>query len=316
MSGVLFVTGLGKEKDRAENMKVLYEYYNGEKKFMSMKDMDYRFALNSGKYSLMVIDIFPTEHHMKTIMMWHSIQGGKYIGLDENGTYYSPVYEKNIDAIITAGFGGSILFHRCTGVPMTKIYDLGMPRTDRYKRKKKGAGGTKYAEKKRVYLFAPTFRTWRETPMPMIDWDWLDSQLTDDEVLLVKSHPYGIDMNAGDCRHIIEIPKMLPSVNYLYDCDVVITDYSSIMFDAYLLKKPVVLFEKNPGYVKTRGMYLRYPDEYCSRYATNEAELLEEIRNAKHLRTAEKKCIDYLADACNGHSCERISRFIDEMKGE
>jgi hypothetical protein len=86
------------------------------------------------------------------------------------------------------------------------------------------------------------------------------------------------------------------------------------MFDAYLLKKPVVLFEKNPGYVKTRGMYLKYPYGYCSRYATSEQTLLWHLREAKRLRTAEKKCIDYVADACDGHSCERICQFIDEIK--
>ncbi len=114
-------------------------------------------------------------------------------------------------------------------------------------------------------------------------------------------------------RHIRIADKMKPSVDYLYDCDVLITDYSSIMFDAYLLKKPVVLFEKRPGYTKTRGMYLDYPNGYCSRFAQNEMQLLEQIRSAKGLRTAEKRCLAYVADACDGHSCERIIELIKEM---
>jgi CDP-ribitol ribitolphosphotransferase len=109
---------------------------------------------------------------------------------------------------------------------------------------------------------------------------------------------------------------MEASVNYLYDADVVITDYSSIIFDGYLLKKPAVLFEKNPGYVAKRGMYLDYPYEYTAVYATDELELLGAMRYRADLRrldSSEKKCIRKIADACDGHSCERICELIKEM---
>ena len=180
--------------------------------------------------------------------------------------------------------------------------------------KKKGDGGTILADK-RGYLYAPTFRDWRDTPFPVIDWWWLDSQLTDDEILVVKSHPYGGTVGVKNLKHIVEASRMEPSVNYLYDADVVITDYSSIIFDGYLLGKPAVLFEKNPGYTETRGMYLDYPQQYCSRYARNERELLDLMRSADRLTDTEYACIDYVANACDGHSCERIIKLIYEMNG-
>ena len=106
---------------------------------------------------------------------------------------------------------------------------------------------------------------------------------------------------------------MEPSVNYLYDADVVITDYSSIIFDGYLLKKPAVIFEKERGYVFKRGMYLDYPFGYCSRYARTEEALLNHLRDATRMTSVEKKCIQKIADACDGHSCERICELIHEM---
>ena len=170
---VLFVTGLGRELKRAENMNALYESYQGEKTFISMKDMNYLNELHSGKYGLIVVDIFPVEHPVKTVMMWHCIQGGKYIGLDEKTTYYRESYARFMDYIIAAGHGGIDMFNICTHVPRERILDLGMPRTDRYfKRHKKQTD-------KRVYLYVPTFRNWQETPEPCVDWQWLDNQLTD-----------------------------------------------------------------------------------------------------------------------------------------
>ena len=311
---VLFVTVLGKSLDRCENLKAIYDAYQGEKKFISTHDINYIPEVKSGKYDLQVIDAFPTVSPGRTIMIWHSIQGGKYIGLDEKKSYYRKEYADLIDRIVAAGCGGIDMFNQCTGVPRNRILDLGMPRTDRYKRKRKGDGHTEFADK-RMYLFAPTFRNFRETPFPSIDWQKIDNALTDYEVFVVKCHPYGnYAFDIGRCKHIKEVPAMEPSANYLYDCDVLITDYSSIMFDAYLLKKPVVLFEKNVGYTSTRGMYLKYPDQYCSRYARTEDELIEQIKFANGLRTAEKRCIEYVADACDGHSCERICELIEEMR--
>ena len=309
---VLFVTGLGKELKRAENMNCLYEAYDGEKKFISSHDWNYNWEVASGKYDLMVIDVFPTISTGKTIMIWHAIQGGKYIGLNDPNTYYSKNLAPLMDHIVVAGYGGIDMFHECTNVPKEKIVNLGMPRTDRYIGKKKGDGMTMFAYKK-TYLYAPTHREEGETPMPEIDWKWLDGQLRNNEVILVKSHPFTKTLNLGGYKHIMEVSGMESSVKYLYDSDVVITDYSSIMFDAYLLNKPVVLFEKKRGYTETRGMYMNYPDQYCSRFATDEKELLELIRGADQLTETERECADYVADACDGHSCERICKLIHEM---
>ena len=194
-----------------------------------------------------------------------------------------------------------------------------MPRTDQYIGKQKGDGHTVLADKC-AYLYVPTFRDKGETPLPDIDWDYIDSQLLPGEVLAIKPHPWYYQyiskiITYKKYRHIIGIPGDEPSAPYLYDADVIITDYSSIMFDAYLLDKPVVLFEKNPGYLQTRGMYMDYPSQYSSRYATNEHDLIDLLRNSYSLRATEKECLRIVADMCDGHSCERICQLIDQLNG-
>lgn len=310
---VLFVTGLGKEKERAENMNALFNSYNGDKEFISTHDVDYGNKVVSGNYDLMIIDVFPIISPGKAVMIWHSIMGGKFIGLNDRTTYYRSTYAKLMDHAIGSGKATIDMLYKATMIPKDKILNLGMPRTDRYIGKTKGDGHTFLADK-RAYLYVPTYRGLHEPQLPPIDWKWLDKQLTDDEVLVVKGHPYGLPIVVPECEHIVGISPMEQTVNYLYDCDVVITDYSTTMFDGFLLNKPCVLFEKSTGYVRTRGMYLKYPDQYSSRYATNERELIKQIRAADGLSQVELNCIDLVADTCDGHSCERICKLIDEMK--
>lgn len=302
---------------RSENLQAIYHAYNGQKKWMEKADRNFESTVKSGIYDVMVTDDFPQIAPKKCIMVWHGIQGGKKIGLDQPGRpYYKPYMADNMNYIITPGHGTVKIYADCSGVPEENVLPLGMPRTDAYICKKKGDGNTTL-QYKRAYLYVPTFRETSETRMPDIDWAWIDSQLTDDELFVVKAHPVTRRLRIGEYRHIIEVNGYEPSAPYLIDADVIVTDYSSIMFDGYLLGKPAVLFEKKPGYTETRGMYLEYPDQYCSRYARNEEELLDYIRSATQLSQTEIDCRDLVADMCDGHSCERICKLIDEInKGE
>ena len=46
----------------------------------------------------------------------------------------------------------------------------------------------------------------------------------------------------------------------------------------------------------------------------DEPELLELIRSASGLTETEKKCREYVAGNCDGHSIERIIQLIEEVK--
>lgn len=309
---VLFVSF--RPLERAENLLAIYHAYNGPKKHICTHDANYKAEVQSGKYDLMVIDEFPTVSPGKCIMIWHGIQGGKTIGLDQPHPYYRLSDAKLMTYIVTPGTGTIGMWHSCTGVPEKNILPLGMPRTDEYIGKKKGDGGTVLAQKI-AYLYVPTFRNSNETKFPDIDWDLIDSQLDDDELFVIKAHPQTRTSINKSYKHIIEISNTEATAPYLYDCDAVVTDYSSIMFDAYLLNIPVVLFEKKPGYTETRGMYMKYPDQYCSRYAINELGMLTLLRTSigLGLNKTERDCLNIVADKCDGHSCERICKLIDDL---
>ena len=123
-------------------------------------------------------------------------------------------------------------------------------------------------------------------------------------------HTVGHPFLTKKYNHIIEISSSEPSTPYLIDCDIVITDYSSIIFDGYLLNKPAILYSPNLDYINKRGMYMKYPEEYCSKCAKNEKELLDLIRSTNTITLIEQNCINKVANMCDGHSCERICNLI------
>lgn len=300
---------------RAENISALYDAFQGEKKYITVTGTNDHSEIQSGKYDILVIDDYPSSTPGKCIMIWHAIQGGKHIGFDQDAPYVTTARTSIIDYIIAAGDGAIPMWAQCSKISQNKILSLGMPRTDQFINKKKGDGGTLLANK-RAYLYAPTFRWGKEPPSFILNYDWLDQQLNDNEIFAVKAHMMGQKILNKKYNHIIEISSLEPSTPYLYDCDIVITDYSSIIFDGYLLNKPAILFEKNTGYPEIRGMYLKYPKEYCSKYATNEQDLLSLLRATKTLTTVEMSIIHLLANKCDGNSCKRICALIQKLESE
>ena len=299
---------------RAENIRAVFEEYEGSKVFMQIDPYKPNPELTSPDFSMRVTDEFIGKSPGKAVMIGHGIAGGKLYGLDQPYPYHRRRNAKLLTRVITTSEDMIPLVAKQSGVPEAHVLALGMPRTDAYFDKRKGDGGTELAGK-RSYLYVPTYRTREETPLPRVDWKWLDGQLHDDELLAVKPHPVTKTiLPEGEYKHIIELPYHKTSAQYLYDCDVVITDFSSIMFDAYLLEKPVVLFEKRKGYLKTRGMYFDYPGGYSSRYCTDEHDLPDVLRDATDLGRIERECIRKVAGACDGHSSRRVCELIRSLE--
>ena len=295
---------------RAENITALYNAYQGEKKFIQLDW--WRHSPEIAGADLMVTDEIPAESPGKVIFIQHGMTGSKYYGLDQPRAYATREQTSLITYAITQSEASISLMAKQLALPENRILALGMPRTDQYYGAHKGDGRTGYADKI-VYLYAPTYRQRQEEASVSVDFDALDMMLSDDEVLLVKPHMLTPRIISGYYRHIMEVSNKEPSTPYLMDCDALITDYSSIMFDAYVMRRPVVLFSKDNGYLKSRGMYYRYPSDYSGYFADNERDLIKTARAALWSDDDDKRR-EFFASKCDGHSIERIIKLIDEVK--
>jgi len=173
--------------------------------------------------------------------------------------------------------------------------------------------------KKKIILYAPTFRDddlnkdIKEIKLPIEQLEKLE-----DYVILIRLHPL---MNNKISK--LKLPHNFinvgnyPNIQDLFlIADILITDYSSIIFPFSLLNKSIVLYPYDiENYIKLRGGfdldYEKLPFPICYK----EDDLLITIKNIKKENSKYKKDLiafnkkyNYLND---GHVSER---FITELK--
>lgn len=321
MGKVLFTSS--RPLERAENIKAVWDKCPFEKEFARIDSCgNCQEAVDAWRngFTVIVTDEFHkwVDHkdRVAVVMIEHGIAGMKKYGLDQAVRYYTPEQAGLIDYWVTPSYLTCEFNASAAGIHILRCLPLGMPRTDLYVGKVKGDGGTLMASYARAYLFAPTFRAGWEPPAPAIDWAAVDRQLVDDEVLVVKRHMMVRDSIAGEgFEHIVEIPPTEPSAPYLIDCDAVITDYSSIILDGYVLGKPGVCFcPDEKEYCARRGFYRRFPEGY-TKFAVYDQELLvEKVREAIEMgEAAVAQYREFFAECCDGLSSVRVVDLVRSL---
>ena len=89
---------------------------------------------------------------------------------------------------------------------------------------------------------------------------YIDAALRDDQTFYVNLHfvvQGGIDFAAF--HHVKPFPKQYETYDFLAACDVLVTDYSSVMFDYAVTGRPIVLFAYDEDeYMTDKGTYFPY----------------------------------------------------------
>ncbi|HET6480828.1 MAG TPA: CDP-glycerol:glycerophosphate glycerophosphotransferase [Actinoplanes sp.] len=176
---------------------------------------------------------------------------------------------------------------------------------------------------RRVVLYVPTHREWLPAGRPVIDVEQLAGALGPDTVLLVREHYFSVPPEAAAVSpqaagRVVDVSGY-PVVEDLYlAADVLLTDYSSAMFDYAVLDRPVVVYAPDwPVYRNLRGTYFDLLAEPPGAVATDFAVLAEVFRSgayADEAATAARAA--FRARFCSlddGRAAERVVRrvFLD-----
>jgi len=174
------------------------------------------------------------------------------------------------------------------------------------------------AEGKKVILYAPTFRGTVKNPQTEnpIDLENFYNKLKDDHILVFKLHPF---MKCG-----FEIPEHLSSFAFdvsgtmsidemLTLTDICISDYSSLIFEYSLFKKPMVFYPYDyDEYLTWRGFYYDYFSFLPGPIVQDSDQLLEKLITIDRWFD-QKRVGDFrekFMSACDGNATERIMSLL------
>ena len=177
---------------------------------------------------------------------------------------------------------------------------------------------------KKILLYAPTFREDTVVSFQKYDIDMkrvlnaLEKRFGGEYVLVYRFHHYlyrlGMPQNfyagAIDATYYPDIQELLAAA------DVVITDYSSLMWDFSLQRRPVFLYQNDEkDYENDRGFYSSV-SEWPYPKAHTQEELIDIIVNFNKNEYVEKlnAFLKKYGSCDDGHATERVvKRIIDEI---
>jgi CDP-glycerol glycerophosphotransferase len=172
----------------------------------------------------------------------------------------------------------------------------------------------------RIVLYAPTFRADHSIEPYRIDWGKVIPEI--DRVfggtgvtVLLRLHPNligKVDTSSLTCfDKVIDVTRYPDMQGLLCITDMLITDYSSSMFDIGMLRKPCVLYATDIEKYN-RGYYFRF-DEMPFPLARNEQELLDKIGDfsmEEYLMNLDRFYEERIGMVENGTSSKALSEWM------
>ena len=243
---------------------------------------------------------------------------------------YKEHFVKNVktwDYLISQNHFSTETFRRAFDF-QKEMLEIGYPRNDILFRENTPEDIRRYRKKlglpldKKIILYAPT---WRDDEFsddnkyefrPQISFEKLRQELSDDYIMVVKYHylimdavdwsPYqGFIYHFDQSRDIAEL--------FLVS-DILITDYSSVMFDFSILRRPIFFFAYDLYKYKNelRGFYFSYKQEMPGPISSTTEQLVEDIRNydASLYEEKYKKFTEKYNSVDDGKASRHVGKLI------
>lgn len=214
---------------------------------------------------------------------------------------------------------------RCEG----EILEAGYPRNDIFHRpdREKIAQRVRATlgipDGKKVVLYAPTWRDdQRHTQSKFkldlqVDLTAAAESLGDDHVFLFRKHPKILDAIPGAGQGFVYDVSAYPDIAELYlITDVLITDYSSVLFDYAHSGRPMLFFTYDLEHYRDtlRGFYFDFTAKAPGPLIKTSAELIHAIRNVEGVkRTYADKYAAFVKDFCEPSDGLATARVVDRM---
>jgi len=318
-------------KDFTSNKEFLNKYSTHPNvKIVKIYSYAYLKALATAQY-LINNTTFPSYFQKREgqvyINTWHGVPI-KAMGRDIKNTHFS--HYKNIQRnflhadylVMPNDYTARKLIesHDVKGIFAGKVLDVGSPRVDLIFAKSDLKHRLGINGDTKIILYAPTWRGKSENKEDDLeekfinDVHYLLNNTPNGYRLLVKAHMFMLEkFKKAGLDHLC-VPNEIDTNEILAETDVLITDYSSIIFDYLPLKKPILFYVYDLNdYEKNRGFYLSLYDFPGPKCQTID-ELICELKNIESYMEKYGHIYDSLINHyCyndDGHATERVLKII------
>ena len=327
-----YVYNLIKDREDIDFKFLLFSDPNGHSKLRYIKEFMHLYATSK---VVIVDDYFrllntvDKREGVKLFQLWHACGAFKTFGFTRLGKKGGPkqddVNHRMYDCAIVSsqeiakhyaeGFGLSDECIAATGIPRTDIF-----MDEQYAQNIK----TNFYEKhprlkdKKIILFAPTFRGNGQMsafyPLEAFNPAQLYEKLGGEYAILIKLHPFckerfEIDEKYRD--YIIDLSEEDELNDLLFVTDLLVTDYSSVIFEASLLDIPMLFYAYDLyEYISSRDFYYDFEGFVPGKIVFTESELLNSIINKDFESEKVDGFKNKFFDSLDGKSSQRVADLI------
>lgn len=265
----------------------------------------------------------------KLIQVWHAGVGFKSVGYSRFGKEDSPrpfqSAHRKYDYAIVGSTGLIPVYSEVFGIPKTRILPTGLPKIDDFldprhliSSRTELEGRHSGLRGKKIILFAPTYRGFGQSeayyPFEMLDLDRILQFCGEEWIFVVKMHPFVSDppiIPSKYSTHIMDLSHENVDT-LLHAADMLITDYSSIIYEYSLLDKPILFFAfDKEEYKLSRGFHWNFEENAPGEICTTFEELMQGMNEQRIHKDKVMKFRTFAFDHNDRMSCERFCKFMD-----
>jgi CDP-ribitol ribitolphosphotransferase len=249
-----------------------------------------------------VVSCLPLRPQTKVVQLWHACGAFKKWGMSTADASYGmsreqimrhPGYE-NLSLVTVSAPSVVDIYAEAMGLTgrASIIKPLGVSRTDVFfddawlkAARQRLEQAVPRTQGRKVLLYAPTFRgeVSHATAPDRLDIPLLKRMLGDGWTLLVKQHPFVSDAPAvpADCADFaFDVTATLPIDVLLACADMLVTDYSSVVFEYALMGRPMAFFAYDlDSYRDDRDFYFDFEETAPGPVVADTAALARAVRD-------------------------------------
>jgi len=264
----------------------------------------------------------------KVIQLWHAGSGFKSVGYSRFGNLGSPKLwhpHRQYTYAITGSEHLRHVYAEAFGIEESAVVPTGLPRVDWFLDESRRDAFLESFRRdhpeldgKRIVLFAPTFRG-RSIYKAFYDYDQIDfaglyEACGDDTVVLFRMHHFvktPIEIPEEYQDRFFDFTKFPDGLNLLHAVDVLITDYSSIIYEFSLLDRPMLFFAPDKiNYAATRGFHRDFDETAPGRVAMTFDEVIDAIRTGEFEQEKVARFREENFDRIDAHAADRVIDWL------